>query len=82
MLRFGCRERKGESGGGGREGGTETVVQSQNTTNAKVAGMEEVGGKEKMRGKNLLLNLITSMDGWTVMGKALFMANHLDCPCI
>lgn len=44
------------------EGGAEAVVQSQNTTDAKVAGMEEVGGREKMRGKNHL-NLITCMDG-------------------
>lgn len=39
------------------------MVQSQNTTGAKVAGMEEVGGREKMTGSNLLLNLITCMDG-------------------
>ena len=45
------------------EGGAESVVQSQNMADAKVAGMEEVGGREKMRGKNLLLNLITGMDG-------------------
>lgn len=41
----------------------ETVVRSQNMTNAKVAGMEEVGGREKMRGKNQLPNLISLVDG-------------------
>lgn len=40
----------------------ETVVRSQNMTDAKVAGMEEVGGREKVRGKNHLPNLISFMD--------------------
>lgn len=56
-------ERKKREKADAEEGGTETVVQSQNTTGAKVAGMEEVGGREKMTGSNLLLNLITCMDG-------------------
>ncbi len=57
-------EKKGESGGRGRrEGGAEAVVQSQNTSDAKVAGMKEEGGREKTSGKNLLFNLITCMDG-------------------
>lgn len=54
-------EKKGRAEAG--EGGAGAVVQSQNTTDAKVAGMDEVGGREKIRGKNLLLNLITCMDG-------------------
>ena len=49
--------------GGGRaeaeEGRAESVVQSQNTTDAKVAGMKEEGGREKMRRGKSLLNLIT-----------------------
>lgn len=61
MLRAGCRERK-KGRVEAEEGGAVTVVQSQNTSDAKVAGMEEVGGREKMRGKNLLLNLITCVD--------------------
>lgn len=61
MLLVGSRERKWGERRQRREG--LPVVQSQNTTDAKVAGMEEVGGRDKMRGKNHLLNLITCMDG-------------------
>lgn len=44
------------------EGGAEAVVQSQTTADAKVAGMEEVGGREGTSEKNLLLSLIACMD--------------------
>lgn len=59
MLLVGSRERKWGERRQRREG--LPVVQSQNTTDAKVAGMEEVGGRDKMR--DHLLNLITCMDG-------------------
>lgn len=46
-----------------REGRAVTVVRSQNTADAKVAGIEEAGGREKTRGKNCLLSLISCVDG-------------------
>ena len=63
-IKKGERECEGRGGGeGGREGGGESVVQIQNTSGAKVAGMDELGGREKMRGTNRLLNVISSMNG-------------------
>lgn len=43
----GCREKKGRAEA--EEGGAETVVTCQNLTDAKVAAMEEVGGRERER---------------------------------
>lgn len=57
------------------------MVQSQNTTDAKLAGMEEVGG----RGKNeegKPSPQYNSLHGWALTDRALFMANHLDCHSI
>lgn len=76
MLRVGCRERK-RGRAESEEGGDETVVPSQNMTDAKVAGVEEMGEGEREDEREKPSSQSNNPHEWTVTNRALFMTNHL-----